>query len=152
MPASSASRAIRAGTIGFRIVRLDADYVDPEMWYAKTKVKEGSWWPAWLSWLDHHSHERVSAAPASARSPRQDIATTLIKRPGATFGATTIATVCAREGPESSDTSKQAEKRQGTDVAAAEVVTAPATARIEPAPETPRACLAAEEVERRRHS
>jgi poly[(R)-3-hydroxyalkanoate] polymerase subunit PhaC len=37
-----------------------AQYVDPETWYAKTTSEEGSWWPAWVSWLDHHSPGRAS--------------------------------------------------------------------------------------------
>jgi polyhydroxyalkanoate synthase len=26
-------------------------YVDPDLWFAQTTVKEGSWWPEWASWL-----------------------------------------------------------------------------------------------------
>ena len=33
----------------------DAPYADPQSWYASTKRAEGSWWPAWLSWLGQHS-------------------------------------------------------------------------------------------------
>lgn len=30
----------------------DDKYVDPETWFARVKVEEGSWWPAWSSWLE----------------------------------------------------------------------------------------------------
>ncbi|MGA7324808.1 MAG: alpha/beta fold hydrolase [Rhodomicrobium sp.] len=32
-----------------------APYLGPDAWYAETPVQEGSWWPAWLSWLHEHS-------------------------------------------------------------------------------------------------
>jgi len=38
----------------------DAQFTDAETWYAKTKIEEGSWWPAWLSWFDERSHGRTS--------------------------------------------------------------------------------------------
>ena len=37
----------------------DAQYVDPNTWYAQTKIEEGSWWPAWVSWLDRQSQGRT---------------------------------------------------------------------------------------------
>ena len=39
---------------------FDAQYVDPETWYAGTTSDEGSWWPAWLAWLGRQSHGRAS--------------------------------------------------------------------------------------------
>jgi polyhydroxyalkanoate synthase len=36
-------------------------YIDPEIWFRTTPVKEGSWWPEWIAWLDTHSG--VSVAP-----------------------------------------------------------------------------------------
>jgi polyhydroxyalkanoate synthase len=54
----------------------DAQYVDPETWYAQTKVEEGSWWPAWLSWLDQQSRGRTSppaiGAPGKGYGPLED--------------------------------------------------------------------------------
>jgi polyhydroxyalkanoate synthase subunit PhaC len=38
----------------------DAPYLDPETWAATTKSVDGSWWPAWLSWIDRPSQGRVS--------------------------------------------------------------------------------------------
>jgi polyhydroxyalkanoate synthase len=38
----------------------DAPYLDPETWYSTTPVKEGSWWPEWLAWLEAHAGEPVS--------------------------------------------------------------------------------------------
>jgi polyhydroxyalkanoate synthase subunit PhaC len=42
----------------YRISRraAGARYVDPETWYAMTNIEAGSWWPAWLSWLERQSH------------------------------------------------------------------------------------------------
>ncbi len=55
---------------------LDTQYVDPETWYARTPIEEGSWWPAWLSWLDHKSHGRTPppalGAPDGGYQPLED--------------------------------------------------------------------------------
>ncbi len=54
----------------------DAQYVDPKTWSAQTKVEEGSWWPAWLSWLDQQSHGRASppalGAPGKGYRPLEN--------------------------------------------------------------------------------
>lgn len=41
----------------FQVMTKKADglYVDPETWLAQAALKEGSWWPEWVSWLDAHS-------------------------------------------------------------------------------------------------
>jgi polyhydroxyalkanoate synthase len=41
----------------YRISHRAADdkYIDPETWFAQTKVDQGSWWPAWSSWLERQS-------------------------------------------------------------------------------------------------
>ena len=52
----------------FRVAtkKLTDHYVDPDSYYANTPVKEGSWWPEWVSWLKDRSGPPVSAAPAAA--------------------------------------------------------------------------------------
>lgn len=47
----------------------DAPYTDPDTWSAMTKSVDGSWWPAWASWLDRRSHGRVSP-PAMGAADR----------------------------------------------------------------------------------
>lgn len=39
-------------------------YVGPEQWLASAERREGSWWPAWLSWLDARSGPRDQSPPA----------------------------------------------------------------------------------------
>jgi polyhydroxyalkanoate synthase subunit PhaC len=36
-------------------------YVDPDRWEATTPRSDGSWWPAWVKWLQSHSEGRVPA-------------------------------------------------------------------------------------------
>ncbi len=44
----------------YRIATKHADdrYADPDQWFARNKAHEGSWWPAWQSWLAERSGER----------------------------------------------------------------------------------------------
>jgi polyhydroxyalkanoate synthase len=39
-------------------------YIDPEAWQTVTARQEGSWWPAWQTWLQEHSN-----GPVAARQP-----------------------------------------------------------------------------------
>jgi polyhydroxyalkanoate synthase len=50
--------------------RPDAAYVDPDSWVNITPETEGSWWPAWASWLALRSSECV--APPSMGAPEKD--------------------------------------------------------------------------------
>ena len=46
----------------FRIARRaeHEEHPDPETWLAEAERHEGSWWPAWVSWLAEHSSEPVA--------------------------------------------------------------------------------------------
>ena len=48
--------------------RTEGDcYLDPDTWQARTPRREGSWWPAWESWLARHSTTgQVPAPPMGA--------------------------------------------------------------------------------------
>jgi polyhydroxyalkanoate synthase subunit PhaC len=52
----------------FRIRRSSADdrYLGPDRWLAEAEQRQGSWWPAWLEWLDARSHARVRPPPMGA--------------------------------------------------------------------------------------
>ena len=45
----------------------DANYVDPDTWFAATPKCEGSWWPEWQAWLAKQSGELV--APPQTGKP-----------------------------------------------------------------------------------
>ncbi len=55
----------------YRISHRAADdkYVDPETWFAQVKIEEGSWWPAWSSWLECLS-EGLRPPPAIGASDK----------------------------------------------------------------------------------
>jgi poly[(R)-3-hydroxyalkanoate] polymerase subunit PhaC len=47
--------------------RAEGDrYVDPDTWQAATPSREGSWWPAWESWLTAHSSGNSVPPPQGA--------------------------------------------------------------------------------------
>jgi polyhydroxyalkanoate synthase subunit PhaC len=41
----------------------DGPYVDPDSWQSETRVREGSWWPAWEHWLARLAGPWVAPAP-----------------------------------------------------------------------------------------
>jgi polyhydroxyalkanoate synthase len=41
-------------------------YVDPETWFATTRLQEGSWWPDWAAWLEQNATGRVAPPPMGA--------------------------------------------------------------------------------------
>ena len=49
--------------------RAGAHYVDPDTWFASARISEGSWWPAWLSWLKENSGGK-RAAPRMGAAAR----------------------------------------------------------------------------------
>jgi polyhydroxyalkanoate synthase len=53
--------------------RHGEQYVDPDSWLAKNAPRDGSWWPAWVSWLAERSGDPVVPPP--------------LGRPGAGFAA-----------------------------------------------------------------
>lgn len=54
----------------FRIAETlaHAPFRDPEAWLAETDRTEGSWWPAFASWLDRYSGAPTAPPPLGARS------------------------------------------------------------------------------------
>jgi len=54
--------------------RNDSDpYVDPDTWLAREAPQDGSWWPAWQSWLARHSGA-PTAPPAMGSKGRPPLA------------------------------------------------------------------------------
>ncbi len=56
----------------FRIAsrRHDDPYVDPDTWLAANPPSEGSWWPAWVSWLAERSGAPVAPPPLGSAGSR----------------------------------------------------------------------------------
>jgi polyhydroxyalkanoate synthase len=56
--------------------RAEDRYLDPDAWFAKTNVKDGSWWPQWVGWLNAHSGASVNppsmGAAAAGYAPLAD--------------------------------------------------------------------------------
>jgi polyhydroxyalkanoate synthase len=57
-PPGTPRRSYRIATRG-----PDAPYVDPDAWQRDTEEHEGSWWPAWESWLARRAGARVPPPP-----------------------------------------------------------------------------------------
>ncbi len=64
--------------------RGDDAYVDPELWVAEAQVHEGSWWPAWVQWLDAHSGALADppamGAPAAGYTPLGEAPGTYVRQ------------------------------------------------------------------------
>ncbi|GAB5467578.1 MAG: alpha/beta fold hydrolase [Rhodospirillales bacterium] len=41
-------------------------YLSPDEWLADASLREGSWWPAWVAWLESHSGEPLAPPPLGA--------------------------------------------------------------------------------------
>ncbi len=41
-------------------------YLDPDAWLSAAAVEGGSWWPAWVRWLERHSGDRAAPPPMGA--------------------------------------------------------------------------------------
>jgi len=55
------------GSIAELATRKQGDrHIDPETWQRVTTRQEGSWWPAWQTWLESHSSGPVTAQPVGA--------------------------------------------------------------------------------------
>ena len=54
----------------------EAHYVDPDTWLTEAELREGSWWPEWVAWLDRQSGEPTAppamGAPAAGLRPLAD--------------------------------------------------------------------------------
>jgi polyhydroxyalkanoate synthase subunit PhaC len=48
--------------------RPEDHYHDPDVWMASTPVKDGSWWPEWIAWLDARSGEPVAPPAMGTRA------------------------------------------------------------------------------------
>lgn len=53
-PGPGVSRSYQLATQG-----VEDHYVDPDTWLATAPSQEGSWWPAWLTWLGRHAGKRM---------------------------------------------------------------------------------------------
>ena len=45
-------------------------YLEPELWFERTPIRDGSWWQEWTRWLDAHSSARVAPPAMGAASGR----------------------------------------------------------------------------------
>jgi polyhydroxyalkanoate synthase len=42
------------------------NYIDPETWYLSNPATQGSWWPAWVDWLQERASEMAPPPPMGA--------------------------------------------------------------------------------------
>jgi polyhydroxyalkanoate synthase subunit PhaC len=59
-------------------------YLDPDSWANHAALKEGSWWPEWVAWLDLHSGAPGAVppmgAPAAGYAPLADAPGTYVRQ------------------------------------------------------------------------
>lgn len=46
------------------------NYLDPNAWAKETPILEGSWWPAWVEWLQKNSGKRIAPPKYHKRYPK----------------------------------------------------------------------------------
>ncbi|MBA3661755.1 MAG: alpha/beta fold hydrolase [Gammaproteobacteria bacterium] len=74
LPSKKATRYFRISTLK----KVD-HYIDPQSWYERLKPKEGSWWPAWETWIAKLSPKKK--APPTMGAPQKGYAP-LLDAPG----------------------------------------------------------------------
>ena len=52
-----------------RVRDAGARTLGPEEWQSSTPSRDGSWWPAWIAWLDRHSGSAERIAPPPMGMP-----------------------------------------------------------------------------------
>jgi polyhydroxyalkanoate synthase subunit PhaC len=48
------------------VKKADQNYLDPERFLTQAQRKGGSWWPEWVTWLEHHSGSLTTVPPIGA--------------------------------------------------------------------------------------
>lgn len=44
-----------------------APFIDPDLWLQETPRQDGSWWPAWIAWLEEKSSGERRTPPPLGR-------------------------------------------------------------------------------------
>ncbi|MCS6878722.1 MAG: alpha/beta fold hydrolase [Geminicoccaceae bacterium] len=60
-PPSRTDRRYRMSTMA-----ADDPYTPPDLWAVQAPVRQGSWWPAWIQWLEERSGDPVPPPPMGA--------------------------------------------------------------------------------------